>query len=99
MGSGKVVKANANTQIDMFHDKTSAKDKRKQRQELEKSRRDLAKTMQQQEQNTTKAGVRCVLGIDDLFNYIGGFGFGLRLAVGFTINIPSHPSRVNFSVP
>lgn len=56
-GSGKKVKANANTQIDAYHDKTSAKDRRKQRQELEKSRKDLSK-LSQQEQNVTKAGVR-----------------------------------------
>lgn len=59
-GSGEKVKANANTQIDMYHDKTSAKDRRKQRQELEKTRRDLA-SQQQLEENSTKAGVSAML--------------------------------------
>ena len=54
--SGEKVKANANTQVDAYHDKTSAKDRRKQRQDLEKSRKELAK-LQQTEQNVTKAGV------------------------------------------
>ena len=58
--SGEKVKANANTQVDAYHDKTSAKDRRKQRQDLEKSRKELAK-LQQTEQNETKAGVSSML--------------------------------------
>lgn len=59
-GAGEKVKANANTKIDMYHDKSSAKDKRKQRQELEKIRRDLA-AQHQQEQSSAKAGVSVML--------------------------------------
>ena len=55
--SGQQIKANANVQIDMYHDKTSAKDRRKQRQELEKQRRDLEKQNAGQEEHNTKAGV------------------------------------------
>lgn len=59
-GAGEKVKANANTQIDAFQDKTSAKDRRKQRQELEKARRELAR-LQQQEQEATSSGVSTML--------------------------------------
>lgn len=59
-GSGDKVKANANSQIDAFQDKTSAKDRRKQRQELEKSRREFAK-MEKVEENVTSAGVSSML--------------------------------------
>lgn len=55
--SDKTVKANANTTIDAYHDKTSAKDRRKQRQELEKQRRDLERQQQQTTEKNTKAGV------------------------------------------
>ncbi|KAL3924137.1 MAG: hypothetical protein SGILL_001233 [Bacillariaceae sp.] len=55
------VKANANVQIDAYHDKTSAKDKRKQKQELEKQRRDLEKHQQQHEEINTKAGVSAMV--------------------------------------
>lgn len=54
------VKANANTQIDAYQVKTSSKDRRKQRQELEKTRQDLAQT-QQLEQSSTKAGVSAMV--------------------------------------
>lgn len=60
MGSEKQVKANANSQIDAYDSKTSAKDRRKQRQELEKARRDLAH-QQQLEETSTKAGVSTML--------------------------------------
>mmetsp|Transcript_20559 Transcript_20559/g.44746 ORF Transcript_20559/g.44746 Transcript_20559/m.44746 type:complete len:790 (-) Transcript_20559:3226-5595(-) len=50
------IKANANTRIDAYNDKTSSKDKRKQRQELEKSRTDLERLNKRQE-ISTKAGV------------------------------------------
>lgn len=59
-GSGTAVKANANSQIDSYQSKTSAKDLRKQRQELEKVRRDL-NYEQQLEQTSTKAGVSSML--------------------------------------
>ena len=59
-GTTEQVKANANFQIDAYHDKTSAKDRRKQRQELEKTRRDLA-ALQQQDQTSAKAGVSVML--------------------------------------
>jgi ATP-binding cassette, subfamily F, member 3 len=57
--SNKLLKANANTTIDAFHDKTSAKDRRKQRQELEKQRQELEKQQQQRQhaEKNTKAGV------------------------------------------
>ena len=58
---GNIVKANANTQIDAYSDKTSAKDKRKQRQELEKARRDLALSNKENEREQTKAGVSAML--------------------------------------
>lgn len=59
-GKDEGVKANANTLIDAYSDKTSAKDKRKQKQELEKKRRELAAQMQH-EDNATKAGVSTML--------------------------------------
>lgn len=62
---GAVVKANANTQIDAYSDKTSAKDKRKARQELEKARRDLAAQNASRDDDPskkqTKAGVSSML--------------------------------------
>ena len=54
------VKANANTQIDAYHDKSSAKERRKQRQDLEKQRRELEKH-QQHEDTDTKAGVSAMV--------------------------------------
>lgn len=59
-GAGKQLKANANVQIDAYHDKTSAKDRRKQRQELEKVRRELA-AQNKIEQSSAKAGVSVML--------------------------------------
>jgi ATP-binding cassette, subfamily F, member 3 len=59
--SNKTVKANANTSIDAYHDKTSAKDRRKQRQELEKQRRELERQQQQHEEKNTKAGVSAMV--------------------------------------
>lgn len=59
-GTGEIVKANANVQIDMYHDKTSSKDRRKQRQDLEKTRRELA-AQHQQEQSSATAGVSLML--------------------------------------
>jgi ATP-binding cassette subfamily F protein 3 len=59
-GSGEKVKANANKQIDAYQNKVSSKDKRKQRQELEKTRSDLA-YQNQLEQTSTKAGVSAML--------------------------------------
>ncbi|KAL3930922.1 MAG: hypothetical protein SGARI_004341, partial [Bacillariaceae sp.] len=53
--TNSTVKANANTQIDAYKEKTSAKDKRKERQDLEKQRRALGQ--QQQHEVNTKAGV------------------------------------------
>ena len=58
--TGRKIKANANTQIDAYHDKVSARDKRKQRQELEKSRRDLEQQNKRQE-TSTKAGVSAMI--------------------------------------
>jgi ATP-binding cassette, subfamily F, member 3 len=55
--SNKTIKANANATIDAYQDKTSAKDRRKQRQELEKQRRELEKQQQQNDEKNTKAGV------------------------------------------
>lgn len=59
-GTGKPIKANANVQIDAYSDKISAKDKRKQRQELEKTRRELAE-LHHMEQASAKAGVSVML--------------------------------------
>jgi hypothetical protein len=59
-GTGEKIKANANVLIDAYHDKTSAKDKRKQRQELEKVRRELA-AQQQRQETSAKAGVSVML--------------------------------------
>ena len=54
------IKANANTQKDAYSDKSSAKDRRKQRQELEKVRRDLERINQQNE-TSTKSGVSAMV--------------------------------------
>jgi hypothetical protein len=59
-GTGQPIKANANKQIDAYHEKTSSKDRRKQRQELEKTRRELAE-QHQMEQASAKAGVSVML--------------------------------------
>lgn len=59
-GSGEKVVANANKQIDAYQNKISAKDRRKQKQELEKARSDLAYE-QQLDQTSTKAGVSSML--------------------------------------
>jgi ATP-binding cassette subfamily F protein 3 len=59
-GSGEKVKANANKPIDAYQNKVSSKDSRKQRQELEKARSDLA-FQNQLEQTSTKAGVSAML--------------------------------------
>ena len=53
--TSSTVKANANTQIDAYHDKTSAKDRRKQRQELEKQRRELERQQQNNEEVTDQS--------------------------------------------
>lgn len=58
--SDEVVKANANTQKDAYSDKSSAKDRRKQRQELEKVRRDLERANEQHE-TSTKSGVSAMV--------------------------------------
>ena len=57
------MKANANTQIDAYKDKTSAKDRRKQRQELERARREYEKQQQllSKEEKNTKAGVSAMV--------------------------------------
>lgn len=54
------VKANANSQIDAYHNKTSAREKRKQRQELEKTREDFERRNARQE-TSTKAGVSAMI--------------------------------------
>ena len=54
------IKPNANTQIEAYSDKTSAREKRKQRQELEKSRKMLEQQNQRQE-TSTKAGVSAMI--------------------------------------
>ncbi len=59
-GTGEKLKANANVQKDAYNDKTSAKDRRKQRQELEKARRELA-AQQQRQETSAKAGVSVML--------------------------------------
>lgn len=58
--TGAKVKANSNTQIDAYSDKTSAKDRRKQRQDLVKLRSDLEQQNQRQE-TSTKAGVSAMI--------------------------------------
>eukprot|EP00934_Nitzschia_sp_Nitz4_P006233 Nitzschia sp. Nitz4//scaffold22_size323478//256035//262777//NITZ4_000575-RA/size323478-processed-gene-0.482-mRNA-1//-1//CDS//3329543139//6223//frame0 len=58
--TGAKVQANANTARDAYTDKTSAKDRRKQRQELEQARRNLAAQMQH-EDASAKAGVSVML--------------------------------------
>lgn len=58
---GDVIKANANVQKDAYSDKTSAKEKRKQRQELEKVRRDLERANQQHSEASTKSGVSAMV--------------------------------------
>jgi hypothetical protein len=63
-GSGTgdaAVKANANTQKDAYSDKSSAKDRRKQRQELERARRDLERINDQQNETSTKSGVSAMV--------------------------------------
>jgi GTPase SAR1 family protein len=60
-GEQKAVKANANTQMDAYNNNTSAKDRRKQKQELEKFRRELAAQAQQPQDNSTKSGVSTML--------------------------------------
>jgi ATPase subunit of ABC transporter with duplicated ATPase domains len=57
---GENVKSNANTQVDAFYSNTSAKDKRKHKQDLEKSREGLSQ-QNQLEQTSTKAGVSAML--------------------------------------
>lgn len=59
-GTGEKIKANANVAKDAYSDKTSAKDRRKQRQELEKVRRELA-AQQQRQESSAKAGVSVML--------------------------------------
>lgn len=59
-GANDKIKANANTQIDAYQEKTSSKDRRKQRQDLEKSRDELAQ-QQQQVEHSTKAGVSSMI--------------------------------------
>lgn len=59
-GTGQPIKANANAQKDAYYDKTSSKDRRKQRQDLEKARRELA-AQHQMEQASAKAGVSVML--------------------------------------
>ena len=54
------IKPNANTQIEAYSDKTSAREKRKQRQELEKSRKMLEQQNERQE-TSTKAGVSAMI--------------------------------------
>ena len=54
------IKPNANTQIEAYSDKTSAREKRKQRQELEKSRKMLEQQNERQE-ISTKAGVSAMI--------------------------------------
>jgi hypothetical protein len=54
------IKANANSQIDAYHNKTSAREKRKQRQELEKTREDFERRNERQE-TSTKAGVSAMI--------------------------------------
>jgi hypothetical protein len=58
--TGEIVKANANTPKDMFTDMTSSKDRRKHRQELGKTRRELT-GQYQQEQSSAKAGVSVMI--------------------------------------
>jgi ATP-binding cassette subfamily F protein 3 len=59
-GTSEKTKANANVQIDAYCEKTSSKDRRKQRQDLEKARRELSE-QQELEQTSTKAGVSAML--------------------------------------
>ncbi len=58
--NGAKLKANANSQIDAYSDKTSAREKRKQRQDIEKSRRDLGR-QNEREEKLTKAGVSAMI--------------------------------------
>jgi hypothetical protein len=60
-GASDKIKANANTQIDAYQEKTSSKDRRKQKQDLEKTRDELAQQQQQVEQGSTKAGVSSMI--------------------------------------
>ena len=57
---GAKIKANANTQIDAYSDNTSAREKRKQRQDIEKSRKMLGQQNEHQE-TSTKAGVSAMI--------------------------------------
>lgn len=58
--TGGKIKANSNSQVDAYSDKTSAREKRKQRQELEKSRRDLER-QNEREEKSTKSGVSAMI--------------------------------------
>lgn len=58
--ANKKIKANANTQIDAYHGKSSAKEKRRQRQDIEKSRIDLGRQSERKE-TSTKAGVSAMI--------------------------------------
>jgi hypothetical protein len=59
-GTADKVKANANTQVDAYHNKISSKDRRKQKQELEKTRRDFERE-HQADDSATKSGVSTML--------------------------------------
>jgi ABC-type multidrug transport system fused ATPase/permease subunit len=59
-GPGENIKSKANTQVDALYSNTSAKDKRKHRQDLEKSRESLSH-QNELEQTSTKAGVSAML--------------------------------------
>lgn len=54
------IKANSNTQVEAYSDKISAREKRKHRQELEKSRKMLEQQNERQE-SSTKAGVSAMI--------------------------------------
>jgi ATP-binding cassette subfamily F protein 3 len=55
-GVAESAKVNANTVIDMYHEKTSAKDKRKQRQELERARKEYEAKLRQEEELVAAQG-------------------------------------------
>lgn len=55
-GVNETAKVNANTVIDMYHEKTSAKDKRKQRQELERARKEYEAKLRQEEDLVAQQG-------------------------------------------
>lgn len=62
VGDMKKLHANANIQKDAYHEKSSAKERRKQRQELERSRREFEKQQAgAQEEHNTKAGVSSMI--------------------------------------